>query len=61
MPIQTAVIGAGSVGFTRAPMHDVPTFPARQDAEFVFTDAARLRTKAVDDLRRERARKARTS
>lgn len=38
MPIRVAVIGAGSVGFTRRLCADIMTVPELQDTEFRFTD-----------------------
>ncbi len=38
MPIKVAVIGAGSIGFTRSQMHDILCIPELRDTEFAFTD-----------------------
>jgi len=38
MPIKVAVIGAGSVGFTRGMVRDILCVPELQDTEFAFTD-----------------------
>ncbi len=38
MPIKVAVIGAGSVGFTRGMCRDILCVPELQDTEFAFTD-----------------------
>ena len=38
MGIRIAVIGAGSIGFTRTLMHDTLSVPEFRDAEFHFTD-----------------------
>lgn len=38
MPIKIAMIGAGSIGFTRKLMRDVLTIPELQDTQFAFTD-----------------------
>ena len=41
MPIKVAVIGAGSIGFTRRLMADILMVPELQDTEFVFHDINR--------------------
>ena len=41
MPIKVAVIGAGSIGFTRRLMGDILMVPELQDTEFVFHDINR--------------------
>ena len=38
MPIKIAMIGAGSIGFTRRLMRDILTVPELQDTTFAFTD-----------------------
>jgi alpha-galactosidase len=38
MPIKIAMIGAGSIGFTRRLMQDILCIPELQDIEFAFTD-----------------------
>ncbi|MHB0999724.1 MAG: alpha-galactosidase [Armatimonadota bacterium] len=38
MPIKIAIIGAGSVGFTRTMVRDILCVPELQDTEFVFSD-----------------------
>ncbi|MBT3346626.1 MAG: alpha-glucosidase/alpha-galactosidase, partial [Gemmatimonadetes bacterium] len=38
MAIKVAVIGAGSIGFTRRLMKDILTVPELQDTEFAFHD-----------------------
>lgn len=38
MAIKIAMIGAGSIGFTRTLMHDILAVPELQDSTFVFTD-----------------------
>ena len=38
MPIKVAVIGAGSVGFTRAVCRDILSVPELSDTQFAFTD-----------------------
>ena len=39
MPVKVAVIGAGSIGFTRRLMGDILMVPELQDTEFAFHDA----------------------
>jgi len=41
MSIKVAMIGAGSIGFTRRLMQDILTVPELQDTEFAFTDIDR--------------------
>ena len=38
MPIKIAVIGAGSIGFTRRLMRDILSVPELADSEFAFHD-----------------------
>jgi len=38
MPIKVAVIGAGSIGFTRGAVRDILCVPELRDARFAFTD-----------------------
>ena len=38
MPLKIAVIGAGSIGFTRRQVQDILGVPELQDTEFAFTD-----------------------
>ena len=38
MAIKIAMIGAGSIGFTRRLMRDILTVPELQDTIFAFTD-----------------------
>ncbi len=38
MPVQIAIIGAGSVGFTRAMVRDILCVPELQDTQFAFWD-----------------------
>lgn len=38
MPIKVAMIGAGSIGFTRKLLQDVLTVPELEDTQFAFTD-----------------------
>ena len=41
MPIKVAVIGAGSIGFTRKLMQDVLSVPDLQDTHFAFQDISK--------------------
>ena len=38
MPIKIAMIGAGSIGFTRKLMHDILAVPELADTHFTFMD-----------------------
>lgn len=38
MPIKVAIIGAGSIGFTRSQVRDILCVPELRDTEFAFTD-----------------------
>ena len=38
MPIKVAVVGAGSIGFTRSQVRDILCIPELQDIEFALTD-----------------------
>ena len=38
MPIKIAMIGAGSIGFTRKLMHDILAVPELADTHFAFMD-----------------------
>jgi alpha-galactosidase len=38
MPIKVAVVGAGSIGFTRGQVRDILAVPELQDTRFAFTD-----------------------
>ena len=38
MAIKIAMIGAGSIGFTRRLMHDIVAVPELADTTFAFTD-----------------------
>ena len=38
MPIKVAVVGAGSIGFTRSQVRDILCIPELQDTEFALTD-----------------------
>jgi alpha-galactosidase len=50
MPIKIAMIGAGSIGFTRKLMQDVLTVPELQDTVFSFTDLSRSNLDMVTKL-----------
>jgi alpha-galactosidase len=50
MAIKVAVIGAGSLGFTRRIMHDILSVPELQDAEFAFTDISKRNLEMVTQL-----------
>jgi alpha-galactosidase len=50
MPIKVAVIGAGSVGFTRTLCRDLLTVPELQDTEFSFTDINEHNLSMVEQL-----------
>ena len=50
MPTRIAVIGAGSIGFTRTLMGDMLAVPELQDAEFVFTDISKRNLDMVMQL-----------
>ncbi len=50
MPIKVAVIGAGSVGFTRRLTLDILTVPELQDTEFAFHDIHRRNLDMVAQL-----------
>lgn len=41
MPVRVAIVGAGSLGFTRKLMHDILSVPELEDTEFAFTDIDR--------------------
>ena len=41
MSIKIAVVGAGSVGFTRAMIHDILCIPELRDAQVSLTDISR--------------------
>ncbi|HUT24850.1 MAG TPA: alpha-glucosidase/alpha-galactosidase [Sumerlaeia bacterium] len=60
--IKVAMIGAGSIGFTRRLMRDILTVPELQDTVFSFTDISERNLKMVTQLARrdirENARKA---
>jgi len=50
MPIKVAMIGAGSIGFTRRLMQDILTVPELRTAEFAFTDINRANLDMVYQL-----------
>ncbi len=50
MSIKIAMIGAGSIGFTRRLMRDILTVPELQDTEFAFTDISKENLDMVTQL-----------
>ncbi|MEZ5277916.1 MAG: alpha-glucosidase/alpha-galactosidase [Opitutaceae bacterium] len=50
MPIKIAMIGAGSIGFTRRLMQDVLCVPELADTEFAFTDLSKANLDMVTTL-----------
>ena len=50
MAIKVAMIGAGSVGFTRGLMKDILTVPELADTEFAFTDLSKTNLEMVAAL-----------
>jgi alpha-galactosidase/6-phospho-beta-glucosidase family protein len=50
MPIKVAMIGAGSVGFTRGLMKDILTVSELADTEFAFTDISKTNLEMVAAL-----------
>ncbi len=50
MSIKVAMIGAGSIGFTRRLVQDILTVPELQDTEFAFTDINRQNLDMVTQL-----------
>jgi len=50
MPIKIAMIGAGSVGFTRALTKDILAVPELVDTEFAFTDISKTNLEMVAAL-----------
>ena len=50
MPIKIAMIGAGSIGFTRRLMRDILTVPELQDTNFAFTDISESNLDMVTQL-----------
>lgn len=53
MAIKVAVIGAGSVGFTRRLMRDILAVPQLSDTQFAFTDISRANLDLVTKLCRK--------
>jgi len=47
MPIKIAMIGAGSIGFTRGLMQDILSVPELADTEFAFTDLSKANLNMV--------------
>lgn len=52
MPVAIAIIGAGSIGFTRRLMGDVLSVPELQDSEFRFTDINEQNLDMISQLAR---------
>ena len=52
MPLKIAMIGAGSIGFTRRLMGDLLTVPEFADTQFAFTDLSRQNLDMVTQLAR---------
>ncbi len=52
MPIKVAMIGAGSIGFTRKLVQDILTVPELEDTHFAFTDINRRNLDMVAQLAR---------
>ena len=50
MPIRIAMIGAGSIGFTRRLMQDILAVPELADTEFAFTDISQRNLDMVAQL-----------
>ena len=50
MPLKIAVVGAGSIGFTRSQVKDILGIPELQDTEFAFTDTNELNLDMVYQL-----------
>ncbi|MCC6699101.1 MAG: alpha-glucosidase/alpha-galactosidase [Candidatus Hydrogenedentes bacterium] len=50
MPINVAIIGAGSIGFTRRLMQDILTVPELADTQFAFTDISKRNLDMVTQL-----------
>lgn len=50
MPIKIAMIGAGSIGFTRRLLHDVLAMPELADTTFAFTDISQHNLDMVTQL-----------
>ena len=52
MPVKVAVIGAGSIGFTRKLMGDILSVPELQDTRFAFTDINKRNLDMISQLAR---------
>ena len=52
MPIKVAVIGAGSIGFTRKLMADILSVPELTDTEFAFHDISKRNLDMIAQLAR---------
>ena len=50
MPIKIAMIGAGSIGFTRKLMHDILAVPELSDTHFAFMDLSQQNLDMVMQL-----------
>ncbi len=50
MPIKVAILGAGSIGFTRRLMRDILSVPELRDAEFAFHDISARNLEMVAQL-----------
>ena len=50
MAIKIAMIGAGSIGFTRKLMHDIVAVPELADTTFAFTDISSQNLDMVTQL-----------
>jgi alpha-galactosidase len=50
MPLKIAMIGAGSIGFTRRLMHDILAVPELSDTHFAFTDISEQNLEMVTRL-----------
>ncbi|MGQ9903791.1 MAG: family 4 glycosyl hydrolase, partial [Anaerolineae bacterium] len=50
MPVKIAMIGAGSIGFTRRLMRDILSVPELQDTLFAFTDISERNLDMVAQL-----------
>jgi alpha-galactosidase len=50
MPLKIAMIGAGSIGFTRELLHDILTVPEFADTTFAFTDISQHNLEMVTAL-----------
>ena len=50
MPIKIAIIGAGSIGYTRLLVHDILAVPELQDTHFAFTDISSANLERVTAL-----------